>query len=68
MRSYDLVNWEHAAYIYDVLDGTPGQKLDGEKHIYGKGMWAASLRYHKGKFYVCHEGNGWQCKLLEFCV
>ena len=24
LRSYDLVNWEHAVYVYDVLDGTPG--------------------------------------------
>ena len=57
LRSYDLVNWEHAAYVYDVLDSTPGQKLEGEKHIYGKGMWAASIRYHKGLFYVCFVAN-----------
>lgn len=52
LRSYDLINWEHAAYVYDRLDGTDGQKLKGEEHIYGKGMWAASLRYHAGTFYV----------------
>lgn len=57
LRSYDLVNWEHAAYVYDVLDSTPGQKLEGEEHIYGKGMWAASIRYHKGLFYVCFVAN-----------
>ena len=27
LRSYDLVNWEHASYVYDVLDSTPGQKI-----------------------------------------
>lgn len=53
LRSYDLVNWEHASYVYDVLDSTPGQKIEGEENIYGQGMWAASLRYHKGIFYVC---------------
>ena len=57
LRSYDLVNWEHAAYVYDRLDGTPDQRLEGEGNIYGKGMWAASLRYHKGRFYVCFVAN-----------
>ena len=28
LRSYDLVNWEHASYVYDVLDSTPGQKIE----------------------------------------
>ncbi|MDT8715918.1 glycoside hydrolase 43 family protein [Clostridium sp. 19966] len=57
LRSYDLIHWETAAYVYDSLDDTPSQKLEVEKHIYGKGMWAASLRYHKGKFYVCFVAN-----------
>lgn len=57
LRSYDLRNWEHAAYVYERLDGTPGQRLEGEENIYGKGMWAASLRYHKGTFYICFVAN-----------
>lgn len=57
LRSYDLVHWEHASYVYDVLDGTDAQKLTGEQNIYGKGMWAATLRYHKGIFYVCFVAN-----------
>ena len=57
LRSYDLANWEHAAYVYDRLDSTPGQRLEGKDHIYGQGMWAASLRYHKGMFYVCFVAN-----------
>ena len=52
LRSYDLLNWEHAAYVFDQLDSTDAQRLEGDKYIYGKGMWAASLRYHKGTFYV----------------
>lgn len=51
LRSYDLMNWEIASYVCDRLDDTPRQCLDGG-HAYGQGMWAASLRYHKGKFYV----------------
>ena len=57
LRSYDLVNWEHASYVYDSLDHTPGQTLTGRDNIYGQGMWAASLRWHKGNFYVCFVAN-----------
>lgn len=53
LRSYDLKNWEIAGYVYDKLDSTPEQRLEGNKNSYGKGMWAASFRYYKGKFYVC---------------
>jgi beta-xylosidase len=57
LRSYDLINWEVATYVYDILDDTKDQRLEDEREIYGKGMWAASLRYHKGKFYVCFVAN-----------
>lgn len=57
LRSYDLVNWEHAAYVYDRLDSTEGQRLIGEENIYGKGMWAATIRFHKGLFYICFVAN-----------
>ena len=57
LRSYDLVHWEHAAYVYDRLDSTPGQRLEGEENIYGQGMWAASIRYHEGMFYVIFVAN-----------
>ncbi len=57
LRSYDLLHWEHAAFVYDKLDGTPGQRLEGEENSYGKGMWAATLRFHKGRFYICFVAN-----------
>lgn len=57
LRSFDLVHWEHASYVYDVLDGTPKQTLSGDENAYGKGMWAASLRYHNKTFYVCFVAN-----------
>lgn len=60
LRSYDLVHWEYAACVYETLDDTPAQKLEGERHIYGKGMWAASFRYHKGLFYICFAANDTQ--------
>lgn len=57
LRSYDLKNWEHLTYVYDRLDSTPAQCLEGDRNAYGKGMWAATIRYHKGKFYVCFVAN-----------
>ncbi|MCU6792632.1 glycoside hydrolase 43 family protein [Paenibacillus sp. WQ 127069] len=57
LRSYDLIHWEVAAYVYDALDHTPDQRLEGDRQIYGKGMWAASLRYHQGQYYVCFVAN-----------
>lgn len=57
LRSYDLVQWEHVSFVYNRLDSTPGHRLEGEQNIYGKGMWAASLRFHKGIFYVCFVAN-----------
>ena len=57
LRSYDLIHWEIASYVYDVLEDTPGQRLADEKGVYGKGMWAAAIRYHKEMFYVCFVAN-----------
>lgn len=57
LRSYDLVNWELLSYVYDRLDSTRAQRMEGDGSIYGQGMWAPSLRYHKGMFYVCFVAN-----------
>ncbi len=57
LRSYDLLNWEVLTYVYEELDNTLGQCLEGNEHAYAQGMWAASLRYHKGKFYVAFIAN-----------
>ena len=57
LRSYNLVNWEFASYVYEELDPTEHQTLADNRGIYGKGMWAASLNYHEGRFYVCFVAN-----------
>lgn len=57
LRSFDLLNWEIFSYVYQELDPTEGQTLIDGKGIYGKGMWAASLKHHKGVFYVCFVAN-----------
>ena len=57
LRSYNLVDWEHAAYVFDELEPTPGQTLEDNKGVYGKGMWAACLRHHNDKFYITFVAN-----------
>lgn len=52
LRSYNLLDWEFCSYVFSDLDLTSGQQLKDNKGIYGKGMWAASLRFHNGLFYV----------------
>ena len=52
LRSFDLKQWEIASYVFKTLDNTSEEKMEGEKSNYGHGMWAGSLRYHNGKFYV----------------
>lgn len=56
LRSYDLTHWEHCTYVYDILGETARQRMD-EGHIYGKGMWAASLKYARGCFHVVFTSN-----------
>ncbi|MCR5086777.1 MAG: glycoside hydrolase 43 family protein [Lachnospiraceae bacterium] len=58
LRSYDLAHWEIAAYLFDELDGTPAERLEDGQNSYGKGMWAASLRYHEGRFYATFVSHG----------
>ena len=57
LRSYDLVNWEIVSYVYDTLESNKKHSLESDKNIYGSGMWAATLRHHKGRFYTCFASN-----------
>ena len=57
LRSHNLVDWEHAAYVYDELESTEKETLADNKGAYGKGMWAACIRHHKGKFYISFVAN-----------
>lgn len=57
IRSRDLKNWEHFSYVFDKLEGTKAQRLEGDEYIYGKGMWAPSLRFYDGVFYVVFSSN-----------
>lgn len=68
LRSYDLLHWEHCGYVYDVLGETARQRMEdsgevdraGRKqlpHIYGKGMWASSLKHDGKLFHVVFTSN-----------
>jgi len=57
MHSKDLVNWELAGYCMDRLDLGPAFRLEGG-NIYGRGIWAPCIRYHKGMFHVFSNING----------
>ena len=59
LSSKDLVNWKHAAYVYNSLEGTDNQRLN-DGNIYSAGMWAASLRWYNGTFYICFVANDTQ--------
>ena len=56
MKSKDLVNWETVNYIFTRLTDSPKYDMQ-EGTAYGRGQWATSLQYHKGKFYALFAPN-----------
>lgn len=57
MRSTDLQHWELVSYVFDVLEERESHRLLDGRGVYGQGSWAASLRHHNGRFYVCFSCN-----------
>ncbi|ATI80776.1 glycoside hydrolase family 43 protein [Sphingobium yanoikuyae] len=51
LHSKDLVNWRIASHVVDRLDGDPRYDLKNGG-AYRRGFYAASLRHHKGMFYL----------------
>lgn len=49
LHSKDLVNWKIIGHAVDAL--TPDSLFSGEP-AHGLGVWAPSIRYHKGEFYI----------------
>lgn len=47
LRSTDLVNWR---IIGHVVENLPSPMFD--RPLRGKGIWAPSIRFHRGEFYV----------------
>lgn len=48
IHSKDLVNWEIVGHAVKELE--PKQEFDRPSH--GNGIWAPSIRYHNGEFYI----------------
>ncbi|SDY92215.1 Beta-xylosidase [Evansella caseinilytica] len=57
MKSNNLRDWQLVNYVFETLEGNDAHNLKDGHHIYGKGSWAACLRYHNGVFYVCFSSN-----------
>ncbi len=59
MHSTDLVHWEIISYVYDTMEDNDTTNLLNGKQCYGKGSWAASLRYNENEklYYVCFSSN-----------
>ena len=58
LHSRDLVNWHFVAYACDRLDLGPAYRLEDGKAIYGQGIWAPTLRWRDGTFYIFTNVNG----------
>jgi beta-xylosidase len=52
LHSKDLVNWKVISHVVNDLTRI-NQELNWNKmNSYGKGVWAGSIRYYKGKYWV----------------
>ena len=62
VKSKDLVNWEYCAQPLLQLADKDRYNLQNGENAYAAGMWACSMKYHNGKFYLLINGNdtgGW---------
>ena len=62
IKSKDLVSWEYCAQPLTQLSTADNYNLADGKNAYARGMWACSMKYHNGKFYLLINGNdtgGW---------
>ena len=62
LKSKDLLNWDYCAQPLEQLSTTDRYSLLNDKNAYASGMWACSMKYHNGKFYILINGNdagGW---------
>lgn len=64
LRSWDLAHWELVGHVYDRLEDNEAHRLEKGRHIYGQGMWAPSMSFHKGIFYLTFSCNDTHKSLL----
>lgn len=81
LKSKDLCHWEIVSHIFTTIEDNGAYRLENGRNAYGRGQWATSLKYYRGKFYacfVCHdmkrtyiyhteniEKTGWDRYVLE---
>lgn len=53
LRSKDLCHWEIVSYIFERMDDNDIYCLRNGKNAYGRGQWATSLTFYRGRFYAC---------------
>ena len=59
LKSKDLVNWEYCSNpLKQILDNEDYNLQNGKNH-YSQGMWAGSLNYYNGKFYIYFPCSTW---------
>ena len=64
LKSEDLVNWEYCAQPLKQLLDDDKYNLRNGQNAYAKGMWASSMKWHNGKFYLLINGNDNRAWLL----
>jgi beta-xylosidase len=52
LKSQDMVNWEYCAHPLQQLSNKDGYNLLKNTNAYASGMWACSMKYHNGTFYI----------------
>lgn len=52
LHSVDLVNWEIVSHVVEDLTSISPELNWDRMNGYGRGIWAGSIRYYKGKFWV----------------
>ena len=65
IKSEDLVNWEYCAQPLKSLLDDDRYNLRNGKNAYAKGMWASSMKYHNGRFWLLVNGNDDRAWLLS---
>lgn len=59
LKSKDLVNWEYCCNPLEKIVDNDDYNLKNGKNHYSQGMWAGSLNYHNGKFYIYFPCSTW---------
>ena len=57
LKSKDLLNWEYCAQPLEQLSTKDRYNVQNDKNAYAAGMWACSMTWHNGKFYLLINGN-----------